>query len=259
MSKVIVESNPIKDKLTDLYTLQLIDSKIDEIRILRGELPIEVEDLEDEIAGLEKRVAKINKEIADVNSFISQNQSQVKESEALIAKYDKQLLSVKNNREYDALNKELEMQRLSIQLANKKMRDAQRQIDSHETYLHESEDRRDIKKKDLEIKRKELEVITAETEKEEQALIKKSAIAEKTVDERLLKAYQRTRGAYRNGLGVVLVERDACGGCFGKIPPQRQLEVQHHKKIILCEHCSRILVDVEIQMEVEEKVAKMLK
>ncbi len=259
MSKVISEANPVKDKLIGLYTLQLIDSKTDEIRVLRGELPIEVEDLEDEIAGLDKRISKINKEIADINSFISQNQAGVKESEALIEKYDKQLLNVKNNREFDALNKELEMQRLSIQLANKKMRDAQRQIESHETYLHESEDRRDSKLKDLEIKKKELEVITAETEKEEQALLKKSKVAEKNVEDRLLKAYKRTRNAYRNGLGVVMVERDACGGCFGKIPPQRQLEVQHHKKIILCEHCSRILIDAEIQMEVEENVAKMLK
>ena len=259
MSKVISEVNSIKDKLMGLYTLQLIDSKTDEIRVLRGELPIEVEDLEDEIAGLEKRIGKINKEIAAINSFIGQNQAGIKESEALIEKYDKQLLNVKNNREYDALNKELEMQRLSIQLANKKMRDAQRQIDSHEKYLHESEDKRDSKLKDLEIKKKELEVITAETEKEEQALLKKSKIAEKNIEDRLLQAYKRTRKAYRNGLGVVLVERDACGGCFGKIPPQRQLEVQHHKKIILCEHCSRILVDVEIQKEVEENVAKMLK
>lgn len=259
MSKVVTEVNPVKDKLIGLYTLQLIDSKTDEIRILRGELPIEVEDLEDEIAGLEKRVGKIKKEIADINSFIAQNQAGVKESEALIEKYEKQILNVRNNREHDALNKELEMQRLSIQLANKKMRDAQRQIDSQQTYLNESEDRRDSKLKDLEIKKKELEVITAETEKEEQALVKKSKIAEKNVEDRLLKAYQRTRTAYRNGLGVVMVERDACGGCFGKIPPQRQLEVQHHKRIILCEHCSRILIDSVIQMEVEEKVEKMLK
>ncbi|MEZ4884756.1 MAG: C4-type zinc ribbon domain-containing protein [Chitinophagales bacterium] len=259
MTNIISEENPIKDKLIGLYTLQLIDSKTDEIRVLRGELPIEVEDLEDEIAGLEKRVSKIQKEISDINDFIGQNQAGVKESEQLIAKYDKQLLDVKNNREYDALNKELEMQRLSIQLANKKMRDAQKQVESHEQYLHESEDKRDAKLKELAIKKKELEVITAETEKEEQALVKKSKIAEKNVEERLLNAYKRTRGAYRNGLGVVLVERDACGGCFGKIPPQRQLEVQHHKKIILCEHCSRILIDEEIQMQVEENVAKMLK
>lgn len=258
MSKVS-EVNPVKDKLTGLYTLQLIDSKIDEIRILRGELPIEVEDLEDEITGLEKRIGKINKEIADVNGFISQNQSTIKESETMIQKYDKQLNNVRNNREHDALQKEIEMQKLAIQLSNKRIRDAQRQIESHNQYLHESEDRRDSKLKDLEIKKKELEVITAETEKEEQTLLKKSKVAEKSIEERLLVAYKRTRNAYRNGLGVVMVERDACGGCFGKIPPQRQLEVQHHKKIILCEHCSRILIDAEIQMEVEESVSKMLK
>lgn len=258
MSK-LSEANSVKDKLIGLYTLQLIDSKTDEIRILRGELPIEVEDLEDEITGLEKRIGKIKDEIADINSFIAQNQAGVKESESLIEKYEKQLLNVRNNREHDALNKEIEMQRLSIQLANKKMRDAQRQIESHESYLHESEDRRDAKLKDLEVKKKELEVITAETEKEEQVLLKKSKSAEKNVEDRLLRAYKRTRNAYRNGFGVVMVERDACGGCFGKIPPQRQLEVQHHKKIILCEHCSRILIDAEIQSEVEDKVAKMLK
>ncbi len=258
MSKVS-EVNPVRDKLIGLYTLQLIDSKVDEIRILRGELPIEVEDLEDEITGLEKRVGKINKEIADVNGFISQNQSTIKESESLIEKYGKQLNNVRNNREHDALQKEIEMQKLAIQLSNKRIRDTNRQLESHEKYLHESEDRRDSKLKDLEIKKKELEVITAETEKEEQILVKKSKQAEKSVEDRLLRAYKRTRKAYRNGLGVVLVERDACGGCFGKIPPQRQLEVQHHKKIILCEHCSRILVDVEIQMEVEESVSKMIK
>lgn len=258
MSKVS-EVNPVRDKLIGLYTLQLIDSKVDEIRILRGELPIEVEDLEDEITGLEKRVGKINKEIDDVNGFISQNQSTIKESESLIEKYGKQINNVRNNREHDALQKEIEMQKLAIQLSNKRIRDARRQMESHEKYLHESEDRRDSKLKDLEIKKKELEVITAETEKEEQILVKKSKQAEKNVEDRLLRAYKRTRDAYRNGLGVVMVERDACGGCFGKIPPQRQLEVQHHKKIILCEHCSRILIDAEIQMEVEESVGKMIK
>ena len=163
--------------------------------------------MEDEITGLEKRIGKINDEIADINSFITQNQEGVKESEALIEKYDKQLLNVRNNREHDALNKEIEMQKLSIQLANKKMRDAQRQIESHQTYLNESEDRRDSKVKDLEIKKKELEVIIADTEKEEQTLLKKSKSAEKNIEDRLLRAYKRTRNAYRNGLGVVMVER----------------------------------------------------
>lgn len=239
-----------EDKLRALHRLQTIDSKIDDIKTLRGELPIEVEDLEDEIEGLNKRIGNLEAEIEDLNDNIAANQNKIKESEALIEKYNSQQKFVKNNREYDALTKELEMQKLEIELANKKIRDTKKEIGHRGTYLAESKEKRDGRQVDLGEKRKELEVIIEETKKEEAALVEESKEASADIERRLLEAYRRIRKTYRNGLAVVTVERDSCGGCFGKIPPQRQLEIHQRKKILVCEHCGRILVDPNIEGEI---------
>ena len=241
----------VEDKLRALHQLQVIDSEIDTIRTVRGELPLEVQDLEDVVLGLESRISKINEDIAEREEFISARKIAIDESKALIKKYTKQLDSIKNNREYDSLNKEIEFQNLEVELAEKKIRDAQVKIEFHNESKSATQETINERNEILEEKRKELDTIVASTEKEEKGLLKKSGEAEKVVDERLLSAYKRIRGAARNGLAVVSVERNACGGCFSKIPPQRQLDVKAHKKIIVCEHCGRILVDAKIFSEVE--------
>ena len=241
----------VEDKLRALHQLQVIDSEIDTIRTVRGELPLEVQDLEDVVLGLETRISKINEDIAEREEFISARKIAIDESKALIKKYTKQLDSIKNNREYDSLNKEIEFQNLEVELAEKKIRDAQVKIEFHNESKSATQETINERNEILDEKRKELDTIVSSTEKEEKSLLKKSAEAEKVVDERLLSAYKRIRGAARNGLAVVSVERNACGGCFSKIPPQRQLDVKAHKKIIVCEHCGRILVDANIFSEVE--------
>ena len=241
----------VEDKLRALHQLQVIDSEIDTIRTVRGELPLEVQDLEDVVLGLETRISKINQDIAEREEFISARKIAIDESKALIKKYTKQLDSIKNNREYDSLNKEIEFQNLEVELAEKKIRDAQVKIEFHNESKSATQETINERNEILDEKRKELDTIVSSTEKEEKSLLKKSAEAEKVVDERLLSAYKRIRGAARNGLAVVSVERNACGGCFSKIPPQRQLDVKAHKKIIVCEHCGRILVDANIFSEVE--------
>ena len=241
----------VEDKLRALHQLQVIDSEIDTIRTVRGELPLEVQDLEDVVLGLETRISKINEDIAEREEFISARKIAIDESKALIKKYTKQLDSIKNNREYDSLNKEIEFQNLEVELAEKKIRDAQVKIEFHNESKSATQETINERNEILDEKRKELDTIVSSTEKEEKSLLKKSAEAEKVVDERLLSAYKRIRGAARNGLAVVSVERNACGGCFSKIPPQRQLDVKAHKKIIVCEHCGRILVDASIFSEVE--------
>ena len=241
----------VEDKLKALHQLQLIDSEIDKIRTIRGELPLEVQDLEDVIHGLETRMNKFNEDITEREEFISGRKYAIDESKTLIKKYTKQLDSIKNNREYDSLNKEIEFQNLEIELAEKKIRDAQAKIEFHTESKTSTQETINERNEILNDKRKELETIIASTEKEEKALLKKSDEAEKIVDERLLTAYKRIRGASRNGLAVVSVERDACGGCFSKIPPQRQLDIKAHKKVIICEHCGRILVDANIFSEEE--------
>ena len=236
----------VEDKLKALHQLQLIDSEIDKIRTIRGELPLEVQDLEDVIHGLETRMNKFNEDITEREEFISGRKYAIDESKTLIKKYTKQLDSIKNNREYDSLNKEIEFQNLEIELAEKKIRDAQAKIEFHTESKTTTQETINERNEILKEKRKELETIIASTEKEEKRLLKKSDEAEKIVDERLLTSYKRIRGAARNGLAVVSVERDACGGCFSKIPPQRQLDIKAHKKVIICEHCGRILVDANI-------------
>lgn len=236
----------IAEKLKQLYELQLIDSEIDEIAILKGELPIEVSDLEDEIVGLQTRVNKLTANIEDLELEISRHNSNLKESEALIARYEKQTDNVKNDREYNALQKELEIQKLEIQLSEKKIKELRAMIVNKQETLKATQERLDQKNKDLSLKKVELEKIIEKTEKDTEKLLKKSEKAMKKIDDRLLKAYLKVRKAYRNGLGVVTVERDACGGCFNQIPPQVQLEIAMRKKIIACEHCGRVLVDSNI-------------
>lgn len=236
----------IEDKLRQLYALQRIDSKIDEIEVLKGELPIEVSDLEDEITGLETRLKNLNDTVKDIEKEGQKFTTKITEGEALIKKYTKQLDDVKNNREFDALTKELEMQKLEIQLAEKKAREINDKVTAKNTVIKEAKEKLKAKKANLDIKKDELKSIIAKTEKEEKALRKSSSAAEAVIDERLLKAYHRIRNNYRNGLALVAIERDACGGCFNQIPPQIQLEVSQRKKIIACEHCGRILVDSEI-------------
>ena len=244
MAKTIEIS--IEDKLRQLFSLQRIDTKIDEIEVLKGELPIEVSDLEDEITGLETRLKNLNDTVKDIEKEGQKFTAKISEGEALIKKYTKQLDDVKNNREFDALSKELEMQKLEIQLAEKKAREINDKASAKNTVIKEAKEKLKAKKSNLDVKKEELKSIIAKTEKEEKALRKNSQAAEALIDERLLKAYHRIRNNYRNGLALVAIERDACGGCFNQIPPQIQLEVSQRKKIIACEHCGRILVDSEI-------------
>jgi len=236
----------IEKKLIALYTLQQNDSKIDRIKIVRGELPLEVEDLEDEVAGLETRIDNYIQEIEMLDKQIADKQLAIKESQGLIKRYEEQQNNVRNNREYDALTKEIEFQNLEIQLAEKRIREFTAQLtmskEEIENAQHELSDRRN----DMEAKRSELTDIVAETELEEKELNAKSEQQQRLIEERLLIAYKRIRKNARNGLAVVPVERDACGGCFSYIPPQRQLDIKLHKKIIVCEFCGRILVDKEL-------------
>jgi hypothetical protein len=239
-----------EDKLKALYSLQLVDSKIDKIRIVRGELPLEVQDLEDEVAGLSKRIEKINSEIAELDKNISDRKNLIVDAESSIEKYKEKQNNVRNNREYDSLSKEIEFQSLEIELANKRIKEANAKVDGKKEILADNQGKLDLRSTDLQIKQDELESIIAETEKEEKALQAKSAKAEKVIDERLLIAYKRVRNSVRNGLAVVSVERESCGGCFNSIPPQRQLEIRLRKKVLICEHCGRILVDPELAEEV---------
>jgi hypothetical protein len=232
----------IDEKLQQLWELQQIDSKIDKIQILKGELPIEVKELEDEIEGLHTRLKNSQDEAGEMEEEIKNRKNAKALAKELITRYEKQQDNVKNNREYDALSKEIELQKLEIQLCDKKIADSTAKIESKQVVLDETEKTIKEREKNLKNKKKELEKIIEETEKEEKELQKDSDKQSKKVEERLLKAYTRIRGAYKNGLAVVAVLRDACGGCYAKIPPQRQLEIRQRKRIITCEHCGRILV-----------------
>jgi len=241
-----VKDFSVVDKLKNLLQLQKIDSKLDEIQVLKGELPMEVSDLEDEITGLNARQTRIEEEINGISEFIEGKKSMVKDSEALIAKYEKQSENVKNNREFEAINKEIEDQQLEIKLCEKHIRDANEELTEKIKGLDLAKKAVASKEGVLNHKKSELEKIIADTEKEETALNKNSADARGHIDERLMYSYDRIRNSYRNGLAVVAVDRDACGGCFNSIPPQRQSEIRLHKKIIVCENCGRILVDANL-------------
>ncbi|MGM0565290.1 MAG: zinc ribbon domain-containing protein [Bacteroidota bacterium] len=248
--------NAIEKKLVALYTKQKLDTKADKIRIIRGELPLEVQDLEDELAGLETRLSKYQEEIEAIEKNISDKQNLIKESRELIKKYEEQQMKVRNNREYDSISKELEYQNLEIQLAEKRIKESEDKKAAKQEEIDKIKSELEERKKDLEVKKNELEDIVSETEKEENDLVEASGKVEKDIEPRLLTAYKRIRENARNGLAVVKVERDACGGCFSKIPPQRQLDIRTHKKIIVCEYCGRILIDDDIAEKVEAKLKK---
>ncbi|QXU41356.1 zinc ribbon domain-containing protein [Pedobacter sp. D749] len=242
----------VEQKLKALYELQNIHTKIDKIRQVRGELPMEVADLEDDVLGLETRIAKIKGELDDLEDSIVTRKNTIKDAQGAIKRYDTQLKEVKNNREYDALTKEIEIQGLDIQVSEKKIKEHGFEITSKTEIYEAAKAELDGRKKDLEVKKGELDVITAETEKEEQDLQKKADKAEPQIEERLLVAYKRLRKNAVNGLAVVTIDRDSCSGCFNQIPPQRQLDIRQRKKIIVCEHCGRILVDEALTHEVAE-------
>lgn len=236
----------VEEKLKSLYQLQTILSKIDEIRTLRGELPLEVQDLEDEVIGLTTRIENYNADIVTCNKTIKENELGIANNTASIAKYEQDQDNVRNNREYDALNKEIEFCKLEIELCEKKIREAKAALVSRQEEVEKSKDLLAEKRDDLERKKIELEEIVEETRKDEEHLRDEAKVLEGSIDPRLLLSFKRIRKNTRNGLGIVYVERDACGGCFNKIPPQRQLDIRMRKKIIVCEYCGRILVDPEL-------------
>jgi len=247
----------VEEKLRALFDLQLIDSRIDKIRDIRGELPLEVEDLEDELAGMNTRLEKLNDGIEVVVNSISDKKNHIEESKELIKKYTKQQDNVRNNREYDSLSKEIEFQELEIELNEKHIREFNVQIEQKKIVVDETSERLKQRQEHLAHKQGELNEILAETEKEEQALINKSTDYEKKIEERLIKAYKRIRTSVKNGLAVVAIDRGASGGSFFTIPPQIQMEIAGRKKIITDEHSGRILVDIDLAKEEEEKMEKL--
>ncbi|QEM13574.1 zinc ribbon domain-containing protein [Mucilaginibacter rubeus] len=242
----------VEQKLKALYELQTIHTKIDRIRQVRGELPMEVADLEDDVAGLETRIQKIKGELDDVEDDIVTRKNLIKEAQANIKKYEGQLNEVKNNREYDAISKEIEIQGLDIQVSEKKIREYGFEITNKTQVYEKALADLEARQADLDAKKEELGTITAETEKEETELNSQAAKAMDNIEERLLTAYTRLRQNAKNGLAVVTIQRDSCSGCFNQIPPQRQSDIRQRKKIIVCEHCGRILVDEQMALEVEE-------
>lgn len=246
MDKAIEKELSIEDKLRMLYELQKLHSEVDKIQTLRGELPKEVQDLEDELAGLETRISNYKSEIDGYNEAINVKNNEIKEAENKIKKYQKDQEKVRNNREFEAINKEIEYQELEIELYNKRINEYKIKLAEKEKAIQKAEDVQADRRKDLDHKRGELDAIIEETQKDETELYDKIAELEAANEERLVKAYKRIRKSFRNGLGIVPVKRGACGGCFNRIPPQRELDVQSHKKVIVCEHCGRILVDERI-------------
>ena len=248
-----VKDYSVEEKLSSLVSLQKIESKIDEVQVLKGELPMEVSDLEDEITGLQARQTRIEEEINGIQEFINQKKELIKEAEGLIKKYEKQSENVKNSREFEAINKEIEMQQLEVKLCEKHIRDANEEIAEKALALDRAKKAIAAKEGVLNSKKGELEKIIATTEKEEAHFNKLAEAAKSHVDPRLLTSYEKIRNNYRNGLAVVPVERDACGGCFYSIPPQKQSEIKQRKKIMVCENCGRILVDSDLDSTVEVK------
>ena len=246
-----VKDYSVEEKLSSLIKLQKIDSKLDQIQILKGELPMEVSDLEDEIQGLTSRKNRIEEEINGINDFIEQKRNAIKESAEAVKKYEKQSEAVKNNREFEAINKEIEMQQLEGKLAEKHIRDANEELSEKARNLENANKQIDSKDVLLNNKKGDLQKIITETEKEETHFNGLAQDARKGMDERLLYSYDRIRNSYRNGLAVVPVDRDACGGCYNSIPPQKQSEIKQRKKVMVCENCGRILVDDDLNNVVE--------
>lgn len=246
---VVVQEKTIEEKLIDLRSLQDIYSEIDRIKTLRGELPLEVQDLEDEIAGMETRLANLEEELKRVSQFTAGEKAKIANAETLIEKYKGQLEQVKNNREYDNLSKEIEYQGLEIELSHKKINEATSEQTTRKERIAALKESISERQQDLKVKRDELEQIKSETKQEEEGLRSRAKALEEQIEERLLRAFHRIREGARNGLAVVSVDRDACGGCFNKIPPQRQLDIKLHKKVLVCEYCGRIMVDPELGCE----------
>ena len=245
----------VEEKLKTLYQLQTTLSSIDEKKALRGELPLEVQDLEDELEGLHIRVEKIQNEIAEFQDAVAQKKHEITDAEASVERYKSQLNDVKNNREYDTLTKEIEFQSLEIELCNKKIKEAAIKIEECKRDLESTQQSITEREEDLNEKRDELDEIMQETREEEDKLKAKAKELETKIEPRLLTSFKRIRKNARNGLGIVYVQRDACGGCFNKIPPQRQLDIKMHKKIIVCEYCGRIMIDPELAGVKTEKSA----
>lgn len=249
----------VEEKLRALYDLQLIDSRVDEIRNVRGELPLEVEDLEDEVAGLNTRLERLHGDLEVIKSDISNKENLIEEAKAAIKKYSDQQKNVRNNREFNSLSKEIEYQELEIELAQKHIREFKVQIEQKKEVIEQTKERLSERENHLSHKKGELDEILAETEKEEQALIEKSNQYEKEIEERLVKAYKRIRQSVKNGLAVVPIERGASGGSFFTIPPQVQMEIASRRKIITDEHSGRILVDEQLAQEEREKMEELFK
>ena len=249
----------VEKRLVALYTLQSVDSEIDKIKIIRGELPQAVQDLEDEIAGLHTRIENLTSEIKETEAANKARVSEVAEHEEQIKKYQKQQDNVRNNREFESLNKEIEFQNLEIQLCERKTKEGKAKISELKQHIDAAKVLLENRQKDLDAKREELTSIIAETEKDEKRLLAMSKEQEQYFtgsDERYLSGYKRIRGAARNGLAVVQIDRDSCGGCFSNIPPQRQMEIKMHKKVIVCENCGRILVDDDIAAKAKAQLEK---
>lgn len=254
----------VEAKLKALYQLQTMLSEIDKIKTLRGELPLEVQDLEDEIEGMTHRVAKYNEEVEALKADVAARREKIRVAEEAVNKYREQLNDVKNNREYDMLSKEIEFQSLEIELQTKKINETNRNIEAKQADIAATANNLQDRRSDLEVKKSELDEIISETKAEEEKLREKAKALEVTIEPRLLAAFKRIRKNSRNGLGVVYVERDACGGCFNKIPPQRQLDIRMRKKIIVCEYCGRIMIDpelagIKIEKPAEEKPKRRLR
>ncbi|MDP4277960.1 MAG: C4-type zinc ribbon domain-containing protein [Bacteroidota bacterium] len=241
----------VKEKLKALYDLQVVVSEIDKIKTLRGELPLEVQDLEDDIAGLETRIENFKAEIKECDGIINSRKTDMETSKTSIEKYKEQQDNVRNNREFDFLSKEIEYQGLEIELSEKKIREAQAVIQNKTEEMAAAVEQLSERKKDLELKQQELEEIVSETKSEEENLREKAKAIETQIEPRLLTAFKRIRKSARNGLAVVTVQRDACSGCFNKIPPQRQMDIRMGKKVIVCEYCGRIMIDSELTSEAE--------
>lgn len=245
----------VEEKLKALYQLQTMLSEIDKIKTLRGELPLEVQDLEDEVAGLSTRIEKIKADIEELKSNIATKKIEIETAKTSVEKYKAQQDNVRNNREYDVLTKEIEFQSLEIELCEKRIKEYIAAEKAKSEEIEHSNQELDERKKDLEAKKSELEEIVSETKQEEEKLREKAKVLETTIEPRLLQAFKRIRKNSRNGLGIVYVQRDACGGCFNKIPPQRQLDIRSRKKVIVCEYCGRIMIDPELAgVQIEHKV-----
>ncbi|WP_337640080.1 zinc ribbon domain-containing protein [Prevotella sp.] len=238
--------NLVEEKLKNLYQLQTTLSAIDEKRALRGELPLEVQDLEDEIAGLKTRVEHIENDINEFEQAVAQKQGEIQDAQESVERYKRQLDEVRNNREYDTLTKEIEFQSLEIELCNKKIKEANAKVEDKKREMAHTQELIADRQSALSEKKNELDEIMQETREEEEKLKAKATELEATIEPRLLSSFMRIRKNARNGLGIVYVQRDACGGCFNKIPPQRQIDIKMHKKVIVCEYCGRIMIDPEL-------------